>query len=263
MHFGWSLARAAFQGGAQVVSSEWAGEGTLKILVVNANTSAAVTERMVAALKRRAPAGVELIGVTATFGEPYVTTRQAAVAAAHAALEVVTAAVADTQAAGAAPFDAALYACFGEPGLEALRGACGFPIAGMAEASILAALQLGERFSIVVPDGEWPAMLRELMRRTHLEGRCAGIAIVPGDALGLSSRHADGSSDRTWAVARVVEETIAAQAPDVLILGGAALAGYAGEIEIVTAVPIVDSLEAGFEQALALARLGSCRRRKS
>lgn len=237
-----------------------AGEGAVKILVLNANTSADVTDRMVATLKARAPSGIELVGVTAAFGQPYVTTRRAAVVAGHAALEAVAAEVAGAQAKGAAPFDAALYACFGEPGLEALRGACAFPFVGMAEASILTALQLGERFSIVVPDGDWPAMLRELMRRTHLDGRCAGIGVVPGDALGLSARHADGSSDRTWAVARVVEETIAAQGPDVLILGGAALAGYAAEIQIATVVPIIDSLDAGFEHALALARLGSCRR---
>lgn len=234
----------------------------MKILVLNANTSEAVTDRMVAALRRRAPGDVELAGITATFGQPYVTTRQSAVVAGHAALEAVAAAVTKEEEAGRPPFDAALYACFGEPGLEALRANFAFPFAGMAEASILAALQLGERFSIVVPHGEWPAMLRELMRRTHLEGRCAGIAMVPGDALGLSTRHPDGSSDKTWAVARVVEETIAAQVPDVLILGGAALAGYAAEIEVEAPVPVIDSLEAGFEQALALARLGPCRRKR-
>lgn len=125
----------------------------------------------------------------------------------------------------------------------------------MAEASILTALQMGERFSIVVPDGEWPVMLRALMRRTHLEGRCSGIAVVPGDALSLSSRHGDAG----WAVGRVAEETIAAQAPDVLILGGAALAGYAREIEISARVPVIDSLDASFEQALALGRIGPCR----
>lgn len=262
MHFGLSGVRAAFQRGLRVLPLGRAGEGALKILVLNANTSKAVTDRMVAALGRRAPAGVELVGVTATFGEPYVTTRQSAAVAGHAALEAVASAVAKEREEGRPPFDAALYACFGEPGLEALRGAFAFPFAGMAEASILTALQLGERFSIVVPHGEWPAMLRELMRRTHLDGRCAGIAMVPGDALGLSARHADGSSDKTWAVARVVEETIAAQAPDVLILGGAALAGYAAEIEVAAPVPVIDSLEAGFEQALALARLGSCRRER-
>jgi len=48
----------------------------------------------------------------------------------------------------------------------------------------------------------------------------------------------------------------------VLILGGAALAGYAAEIEVAVPLPIIDSLEAGFEQALALARLGSCRRER-
>ncbi|MFG1375016.1 aspartate/glutamate racemase family protein [Xanthobacter oligotrophicus] len=224
----------------------------MKILVLNGNTTAAVTERMVAALKPICPENVQLIGATAPFGQPYVSTRAAVAVAAHAVQDAVQAAVEGEEVAGRAPFDACFYACFGEPGIEALRAEHAFPVVGMAEASILTALQLGERFSIVTVGAAWPAMLRDLMRRTALEARCAGIQVVPGDALAVASGREEGLK----LVRAAVDEVIARQMPDVVIIAGAALAGYGTALAAQVPLPILDSLTAGFEQALALARLG-------
>ena len=47
----------------------------MKILVLNGNTTAAVTERMIAALKPICPESVHLVGATAPFGLPYVSIR--------------------------------------------------------------------------------------------------------------------------------------------------------------------------------------------
>lgn len=227
------------------------GWSVLKILVLNGNTAASVTLRMVEALRQECPENVQLVGATAAFGLPYVSTRQAVAIAGYASLEAVRTAVAAEAASGRSPFDACFYACFGEPGIEALRADNPFPIAGMAEASILTALQLGERFSIVTVGEHWPAMLRELMRRTALEARCAGFGVVPGDALGVASDREAGAR----LVGATVAEVLASQAPDVVIVGGAALAGYGTALRGTCAVPIIDSLTAGFAQTLALARL--------
>lgn len=223
----------------------------MKILLLNGNTTATVTLRMVEALRENCPDNVHLVGATAAFGMPYVSTRQAVAIAGHAALEAVRTAVAAEDAAGGAPFDACFYACFGEPGIEALRADNAFPVAGMAEASILTALQLGERFSIVTVGAHWPAMLRDLMRRTALEARCAGFGVVPGDALSVAADREAGAR----IVGATIAEVMATQAPDVVIVGGAALAGYGTALKGECPVPIIDSLTAGFAQALALARL--------
>ncbi|ABS68611.1 hydantoin racemase [Xanthobacter versatilis] len=224
----------------------------MKILVLNGNTTVAVTERMIAALNPLCPENVQLIGATAPFGMPYVSTRAAVAVAAHAVQDAVRAAVEREQAAGRAPFDACFYACFGEPGIEALRAEHAFPVVGMAEASMLTALQLGERFAIVTVGAAWPAMLRDLMRRTALEARCAGIAVVPGDALAVAT----GREEGLRLVRAAVDEAIVRTAPDVVIVAGAALAGYGTALAGQVPVPVLDSLTAGFEQALALARLG-------
>lgn len=228
----------------------------MKILILNANTTRAVTERMIEALGGRCPQTVQLVGATAAFGMPYVSSRAAAAIAGHAALEAVAAAVDGERAAGRPCFDACFYACFGEPGIDALREVHGFPVAGMAEASILTALQLGARFSIVTVGDTWPLMLGDLLRRTALEARCAGFGVVPGDGLAFAASRAEGA----LLVRQAVADVLARQAPDVVIVGGAALAGYGAELAAEFPVPVLDSLAVGFEQALALARLGPLRR---
>lgn len=224
---------------------------SVRLLLLNGNSTESVTSRMVEAVRRLCPPDVQLVGATAGFGAPYIATRGAAAVAAHAGLEAVRAAVAREVAERGQPFDACFYACFGEPGIEALRAEMPFPVVGMAEGSILCALQLGERFSIVTVGDAWPPMLRDLMRRAALLERCAGIAVVPGEALSL----ADGRQGGAGAVREVVADVLAAQAPDVVIIAGAALAGYARQVAGDFSVPLLDSLEAGFEQALALGRL--------
>ncbi len=223
----------------------------MKVLLLNGNITASVTERMVELVRARCPPDVQVLGATAPFGAPYIATPATVAVAAHASLEAMRAAVEQERVAGRAPFDVCFYACFGEPGIESLREVAGFPVVGMAEASILTALQLGARFSIVTVGAAWPAMLRDLMRRLALDARCAGIAVVPGEALSLAGSREQG----TQAVRAVVGHVLAAQGPDVVIVAGAALAGHAQVLSGELSVPVLDSLIAGFEQALALGRL--------
>lgn len=223
----------------------------VKILLLNGNATESVTERMRTMLAARCPQDVHLVGATAPFGAPYVASRAAAAVAAHGALEAARAAVADEAAAGRAPFDACYYACFGEPGIEAIRAETGLPVAGMAEGAVLTALQMGERFAILTMGEAWPAMLRELLRKLALAERCAGIGVVAGEGLALSS---DPEAGRpvVEAAARALLDRAGAE---VLIVAGAALAGYGAPLARALPVAVLDSLFAGFEQTLALARL--------
>ena len=220
----------------------------VKILVLNGNTSESVTRRMLDLLGPRCPESVQLVGATAPFGSAYVSDWAAAAMAGHAVQDAVRAAV----AAEGTPFDACYYACFGEPGIAALRAGNGFPVTGMAEASLATALQLGARFSILTTGPGWRPMLQEWMRGKALDARCAGIAVLDGDVLRLAADREAGLA----AVGAAVDAVIARDAPDVVIVAGAALAGYGAALDRTAPVPIVDSLFAGFEQTLALARLG-------
>lgn len=211
---------------------------------------------MIAAVREDCPPVVQITGVTAVFGEAYVASRAAAAIATHAALDAVRTAVTTERDAGRPPFDVCFYACFGEPGIEAIRAEMAFPVVGMAEGAVVTALQLGERFSILTVGEAWPGMLREHLRKLDLMGRCAGIGVVPGAALALSAERSAGER----AVREAAEKVLETQAPDVLIVAGAALAGYGRALSGTLGRPVVDSLHAGFEQSLALGRLSRLRR---
>lgn len=67
-----------------------------------------------------------------------------------------------------------VLACFGDPGLAALKEVSPVPVVGMADASILQACAgIGNRFSIVTGGRRWQSMLEEFVanRRPLLAAR--------------------------------------------------------------------------------------------
>src|SRR5258708_39352648 len=113
----------------------------MKILVANPNTSASVTDRLVAAGRLVASPGTELLPMTASRGVPYIATRAEAAIGSAMMLEML--------AERRGTFDAAIVAAFGDPGLGGARELFDFPVVGMAEAAMLVACTLGRRFAIL------------------------------------------------------------------------------------------------------------------
>ncbi len=217
----------------------------MRLLLLNANTDAAITARMAALAGPMAGEGVAIDQATARFGARYIATRAAAAIAAHAALDALA-----EYLQGATPPDAVLLACFGDPGLAALREVSPVPVAGMAEASLLAAAALGGRIGVLTGGARWVPMLAEYAAAIGLGSRTI-IRAVPQTG-------AEIAADPEGAVAGLAEEAAAlvALGAEVVILGGAGLAGLTGRIAPRVPVPVLDSLACGIAQALMLARLG-------
>src|SRR5439155_625318 len=113
----------------------------MRILLVNPNTTDAITARLIAVATQVAMPDTELVGITAARGVPYIASRAEAQIGGAIALEML----ADHHAG----FDAAIIAAFGDPGLLAARELFDIPVVGMAEASMITACLLGRRFSLV------------------------------------------------------------------------------------------------------------------
>jgi len=216
----------------------------MRLLLINGNTDPAITARMVALARATAGAGVAIEGATAPFGARYISTRSAAAIAAHAVLDALARALAD-----APPPDAVMLACFGDPGIAALRELSPVPVVGMAEASILAAATLGGRIALLTGGARWVPMLTEYAAAIGFGARVIvrGIALT-GDAI---------AADPDAALPALAAEARAAVTEDgaeVVVLGGAGLAGLAGRIADAVPVPLLDSLAATVRAAIALAR---------
>ncbi|MEN5167803.1 aspartate/glutamate racemase family protein [Achromobacter kerstersii] len=222
-----------------------------RLLVVNGNTTSDLTTSLANQARAFFDGAAHVHAVTAVFGPAYIASRVEAAVAAHAVLETVEREVTQAEA----PFDACLLACFGEPGIGAVRETLSVPVVGMAEASIMAAMQRGDRYAIVTVGQRWPGMLREQIRQLGLDARCAGIIALPGNALDYVSRTPESAAE----VSRALDAAVA-QGADVVIVAGAALAGYLPVLPRKPAVPIIDSYRAALAQVLALASLDRAQR---
>lgn len=228
-----------------------------RLLVVNGNTTAELTASLAIQARLFFGEAAQVHAVTVPFGPAYIASRAQAVVSAHAVLETVEREAAHADAAGA-PFDACLLACFGEPGIGAVRERLRMPVAGMAEAAIMTALQRGDRYAIVTVGRLWPGMLREQIRQLGLESRCAGVVALPGNALDYVAR----SPATIAAVGQALDDAVALGA-DVVIVAGAALAGFLPSLPRLPAVPVIDSYRAALSQVLALATLERAQRQSA
>ena len=216
----------------------------LRILVLNANTTVSVTDLVVRHVRDVLGADVELIPATARLGARYISTETSYAIAGHSALDCLALHCADTPDG----FDAVLLACFGDPGLFALRELSPVPVVGLAEAAMQEAAQVG-RYSIVTGGMLWKPMLSRLAHALGLSDAIASIRPIAltGDQIAADP---EGALKFLAAEAQAAADQDGAQA---VILGGAALAGLAARIAPSVSVPVIDSVHAGARAALKLA----------
>ncbi len=221
-----------------------------RIALVNANTTQAMTDRMVRMAQALAPAGVTIEGHTAPEGAPYISTPEAAARAGE-----IVAGMAERFAAGDTP-DAVMISCFGDPGLFEAREILSVPVLGMADASCHVAAQLGQRFAIVTGGRAWGPMLEAFVERIGLASRFAGVRTLEltGDMIAADPEGAEN------VVLEEVRQAHAAGA-DVVILGGAGLVGFAEKLAPRAPVTLLDSLACVVSQACALTQFGLAPRR--
>ena len=199
--------------------------------------------------RRSAPPQVEITGVTARFGSPFIQTPEESDTAGQAVLELVS-----RLAPG---FDAVVIAAFSDPGLEDARAMSPVPIVGIAESAMLTALMCGGRFAIVTLGSSLRPLLEKAAHSLGCAERLSAIHILdtyaePADAhetvTAVQQDHGD-------ALARLCGKA-AAEGVRSIILGGGPLAGLAHRIRTCVPVPLLDGTACAINHAATLVRLG-------
>ncbi|EWY36677.1 hypothetical protein N825_26000 [Skermanella stibiiresistens SB22] len=221
----------------------------MRVLVINPNTTVAVTEAIVAEARRSAPPDVEVTGVSARFGSPFIQTPEDSATAAKAVLELV-----DRLSPG---FDAVVIAAFSDPGLDAARDLSPVPVVGIAESAMLTAVMCGGRFAIVTLGSALKPVLEQAARRIGCADRLSAI-----HTLDLATGDDDGAAkvtavqrDHGAALAGLCGRA-AAEGARSIILGGGPLAGLAHQIRSHVAVPLLDGTACAINHAASLVRMG-------
>jgi allantoin racemase len=209
-----------------------------RILVINPNTTESVTALVLRHVRAVANGRLELVPATAAFGSDYIASEVSYAVAAHAAIDCF-----ERESKGC---DGVLLACFGDPGLFALRELCAGPVAGLAEASMLRAARRVERFSVVTGGAAWAPMLQRLAAGLGLQGALASVRTVALSG-GEIANNPKGALDM---LAAACEAAALQDGASEVILGGAGLAGLARQIQAQCSVPVVDSVGAATEELL-------------
>ena len=215
----------------------------MKILLLNPNTTADVTELLYAAGHHAASPGTELVPMTAKRGVPYIATRAEAQIGGAIALEML--------AEAGSSFDAAVIAAFGDPGLFGARELFSFPIVGLAEAAMLTACMVGQRFSIVTFSRVLAPWYWECVAMHGLEARCSGIRTLDESFQSISNVQVE----KEESLIRIANKAVDEDGADVVILSGAPLAGLADKVKDRIPVPVIDPVAAAVRQAETLAVL--------
>jgi len=146
-------------------------------------------------------------------------------------------------------YDGFIVACHSDIGVDLLRELTDKPVIGIGEASMLFALPLGHKFSILSLKRKKIPQKEDLVKKYGLENRCASIRIT---GLGVVD---DDREKRE----KLIQEGIKAVKEDgaeVLILGCAGMAGLDKEVEKVVGVPVIDGVVSAIMTIESLFRYG-------
>ncbi len=213
----------------------------MRILLINPNLTAAVTESCAAAARAAASQDTEIVPVTGDFGAQIINSRAENAIAAHMVLTLA--------AQHAASVDAVLLAVSYDTGLYPARELVDIPVVGMTEAALITALMVGARCGLVVFGT--PGLYREHVAALGLQDRLAGIRVIQASPATVYSDPDAVHAAVLAAAAHLVDHDDA----DVVVLCGAAMAGMAAFLQPRATVPLLDGISCAVPLCEMLVRL--------
>ena len=146
-------------------------------------------------------------------------------------------------------YDGFIIACHSDIGVDLLRELTDKPVIGIGEASMLFALPLGHKFSILSLKRKKIPQKEDLVKKYGLENRCASIRVT---GLGV----VDNNRGKREKLIQEGEKAVKEDGAEVLILGCAGMAGLDKEIEKIINVPVIDGVVSALMLIESLIRYG-------
>ena len=147
-----------------------------------------------------------------------------------------------------------VVACYSDPGLAALREQSSHPVQGIAEASILTAMTLGQRFGIIsILSKSVPRHMRYVGAMGVMD-RLAGDQPLELGVLELSDK--TRTFERLKTVGASLRDGVMA---DVLILGCAGMTAFRADLEAHLGIPVVEPCQAATAMAIGRVALQKTR----
>ena len=221
----------------------------MSLVVINPNSSQSVTDGIARALIPLQGGIVPIRCLTLEEGPPGIESQAQADLTIAPMLRL---AAAQSNASGY------VIACFGDPGLHALRDQTPLPVLGIQEAAVMTALTLGQRFGVIaILPGSIPRHLRAF-------GAMGVLDRLAGDrALGLGVAELSEPGRSLTAMIETGHRLRDEDGANVLIMGCAGMADYRDTLEAETGLPVVEPCQAAAAMALGQIALNLTRRPKN
>ena len=215
----------------------------MKLLLVNPNTTASMTDRMHEAACAVASAGTGIVAVTAEYGPESIEGYYDEVFSVPAMLDAVKA---HPDAAGV------VVGCFDDTGVDAARCVTSAPVVGICQAAMQVASIVSGSFSVVTTLGRSVPALEHLARRYGYGDLCRRVRASEVAVLDLEDP-ASGARDQLRAeVRRALDE----DGCEAIVLGCAGMVDMARALCDEFAVPVVEGVTAAVKIVEGLAVLG-------
>ena len=149
-------------------------------------------------------------------------------------------------------YDAAVIACFDDPGLHAARERTSIPVLGLGETSMTVAALLGNKFAVISTGKNSKAIYERKAMELGLNRRLAYSTGIDMAVLKLREEEARAKQMLIQEARKAIDNFGA----DVIVLGCGGMTGFSRELFKALKVPVIDPLLVTLKLAETLAGLG-------
>ena len=201
-----------------------------RIVLVNPNTSEALTTLMVEIAREFAPACFRINGLTAPFGAPLLTN--------ELELDEAVRAVSALAPELAQSADAIIVSAFGDPGADELATLLNRPVIGIAEASMRAAAADARRFAVVTHTGRLVRRMALRAQDIGLGAHCVAVLATEEDPVALMAK----PDELERALKVLAKQAVRQHGADAIVIGGGPLGRVAKALSGKVGVPVIEAI---------------------
>lgn len=215
-----------------------------RILVVNPNTTASMTEKIALAANKAAAPGTEILATNPSYGpvsiEGYVD-------------EVYSIpAMLDEMRRHGPACSGAVIACFDDTGLDAARCLMAGPVVGIGEAAFHCASLIAGRFAVVTTLSRSVPAIEHNLVRYGLASRCSSVRASEVPVLALEDPGSNAYAEIIATIRRARDEDQC----DAVVLGCAGMTDLATNLSIEAGLPVIDGVGCAVKLVESLVALG-------
>lgn len=214
----------------------------MRILVVNPNTTASMTEKACVAARQVASEGTEIVAVTSQHGPVSIEGYYDEAMAVPGMLQAIQ---------SEQDFDAVVIACFDDTGLDAARCITDKPVIGIGEAGYRVASMLANKFSVVTTLSRSVPALEHNLHRYGMERQCVRVRASDIPVLELENE----ASGAVHKIAGEIELAMAEDKAEAIVLGCAGMVDLADKLSAQFSIPVLDGVTCAVSLCESLVRL--------